>query len=129
MNASVLKKKIYYHDTDCGGVVYYANYMKYLEEARTEYFAERGIEIKRLIEQGIVFVVAHIDIDYKMPAQYADTIKIISRIEKMGRSIIKFYQEAKKQNDILIRANVTLVCVGSNFKPKSIPNEIRQYLK
>ncbi len=128
MKESYLEKKIYYHDTDCGGVVYYANYLKYLEEARTELFAERGIDIKNCVESDTIFVVAHIEVDYKAPTSYGDKIQVVSRIEKLGKSSIYFYQEVKKEDTILIKANVVLACVGKNLKPKSMPDEIRQAL-
>jgi len=126
---SYLEKKIYYHDTDCGGVVYYANYLKYLEEARTVLFSERGIEITECVQKGTNFVVAHVDIDYKAPAHYGDKIRIISRIEKLGKSSIYFYQEVKKDESVLIKAIVVLACVGLNLKPKSMPEEMRKSLE
>ncbi|MFH1655044.1 MAG: YbgC/FadM family acyl-CoA thioesterase [Candidatus Omnitrophota bacterium] len=123
-----LTKKIYYHDTDCGGVIYYANYLEYLEEGRTEALTELGIGPKRWVDAGIVFVVAHVDIDYKAPGRYADTIKVISRIEKVGKTTIHFYQEVKKDETILVKANVVLACVGKDLKPKPIPEEIKKVL-
>jgi len=129
MKESYLEKKIYYHDTDCGGVVYYANYLKYLEEGRTELFSARGIDIKKTVEAGTNFVVAHIEVDYKAPAHYGDKIRIFSRVEKLGKSSIHFYQEAKRQEVILLKANVVLACVGGNVKPKSIPEEMRKALE
>lgn len=129
MKESYLEKKIYYHDTDCGGVVYYANYLKYLEEARTVLFSEKGVEIRQCVEQETNFVVAHVDIDYKAPAHYGDKIRVISRIEKLGKSSIYFYQEVKKDDATLIKANVVLACVGLNLKPKAMPEEIRKYLE
>jgi len=126
MRESLLEKKIYYHDTDCGGVVYYANYLKYLEEGRTEALSELGIGPKRWLDAGIVFVVAHVDIDYKAPGRYADMIKIISGIEKVGRTTIHFYQEVRKDEIILVKANVVLACVDKNLKPKPIPENIKQ---
>jgi acyl-CoA thioester hydrolase len=128
VNEFFLEKKIYYHDTDCGGVIYYANYLKYLEEARTEAFSTLGIGPQKWLEAGIIFVVAHVDIDYKSPGRYADKIKVISRIEKIGRTTIYFNQEVKKDATILIQANVVLACVDKNLKPRSIPEDIRQTL-
>ena len=129
MIESTLKKKIYYHDTDCGGVIYYANYLKYLEEGRTESLAEIGIGPEKWHDAGILFVVAHVEIDYKAPGRYQDMIEIISRIDKIGKSSIHFYQEAKKDDIILIKAKVILACVDKNLKPKSIPEKIRQVLQ
>ncbi|MFA6281569.1 MAG: YbgC/FadM family acyl-CoA thioesterase, partial [Candidatus Omnitrophota bacterium] len=77
-----MQKRIYYHDTDCGGVVYYANYLKYLEEARTEYMRERGLDLKELAGTGLLFVVKKVEIEYKSPARYADLLEIST---KLGR--------------------------------------------
>ncbi|MBN2830865.1 MAG: acyl-CoA thioesterase [Candidatus Omnitrophica bacterium] len=71
-----MKIKIYYHRTDCGGPVYYANYLKFFEEARTEYFMQRGFSIKDLANSGTMFIVARQEVDYKLPAVYGDLLEI-----------------------------------------------------
>jgi len=119
-------KKIYYHDTDCGGVVYYANYLKFLEEARTEYFSEKGFSIKELAENGILFVVARQEIDYKAPAVYGDVLEVKTRIAETSTVKIVFENEIYNQdNQLLTKAKTILVCVDKNLKPKAIPPEIR----
>ncbi|MFH1459708.1 MAG: YbgC/FadM family acyl-CoA thioesterase [Candidatus Omnitrophota bacterium] len=118
-----IRKKIYYHDTDAGGVVYYANYLKYLEEARAEFCLAKGISTKELMQKGIYFVVAHVDIKYKSSARYGDEVKVITKIEKKGRSSIEFAQEIKREDKVLVIAKVTWVCVNRDFKPRSIPDE------
>ncbi|MFH1062254.1 MAG: YbgC/FadM family acyl-CoA thioesterase [Candidatus Omnitrophota bacterium] len=123
-----IEKKIYYHDTDAGGVVYYANYLKYLEEGRSEYCAQLGIYTGKLAEQGILFVVARIEVDYKSPARYQDTIKVYTEIEEIGRSSVKFNQQIKINDKLLIQAKVTWVCVNAQVKPISIPQDIKQLL-
>lgn len=121
-----MKIKIYYHDTDCGGVVYYANYLKYLEQARTEFFEQRGMFIKQLVKSGILFVVARQEIDYKQPAFYADTLEVVSNITNMSNVKIVFAHEIKNQNNQLICAAKTImVCVDENIKPKAIPEELK----
>jgi acyl-CoA thioester hydrolase len=117
-------KKIYYHDTDSGGVVYYANYLKYLEEARTEYMRQNGLDLKELAEKGCLFVVKRVDIEYKSPARYADTLEITSQITKMRNVSLEFYQEVKRDGRVLVAANTTLVCVDNAFRPSAIPQEI-----
>ncbi len=62
--------RIYYEDTDCGGVVYYANYLKYFERARTDYLEQRGLSVAQLMKEGTVFMVVHAEINYKSPARY-----------------------------------------------------------
>ena len=124
----MIKKKIYYHDTDCGGVVYYANYLKYLEEGRTEYYHQRGVNLAETAKKGVMFTVVHVEADYTKPARYGDTIQIKTSIEKTGNCSIHFLQEVKKENDILLKAKVVLACVGKDFKPKRIPPDIRNCL-
>lgn len=120
-----MKKKIYYHDTDCGGVVYYANYLKYLEEARTEFFAEKGVCIKELADSGTMFVVARQEIDYKLPAVYGDVLELDSGIGGISGVRIEFLCEIKNQKgQVIVKAKTTLVCVDRSLKPKAIPQEV-----
>jgi acyl-CoA thioester hydrolase len=124
-----MKVKIYYHDTDCGGVVYYANYLKYMEEARTEFFESRGLRLKVLARCGTLFVVARQEIDYKSPAFYADVLEIETRFPRIDSVRLFVEHEVKNQEEKLIcEAKTILVCVDNNIKPKAIPEEIRQKL-
>jgi acyl-CoA thioester hydrolase len=124
-----MKVKIYYHDTDSGGVVYYANYLKFLEEARTEFFAERGIKIKDLAQDGTLFVVARQEIDYKAPAFYGDILEVKTWVSGSSTAKIEFSAEIRNQENKLISlAKTILVCVGSDLRPKPLPEEIRQRL-
>ena len=121
-----MKKTIYYHDTDCGGVVYYANYLKFFEEARTEFFAKKGFSIKELADSGTLFVVARQEIDYKAPAGYGDILEIKVKVGQLGAAKIIFEHETINQNGQLLNmAKTILVCVGRDFKPKAIPDDIR----
>lgn len=119
-----LTKKIYYHDTDCGGVVYYANYLKYLEEARTEFLRERGIDLGAWSARGNWFVVRKVDIDYTSPARYGDTLDIFSQITKRKNASLEFFQEIKCGETLLVSAKTVLVFVDLAFHPTPIPEEI-----
>jgi acyl-CoA thioester hydrolase len=124
-----MKVKIYYHHTDCGGVVYYANYLKFLEEARTEFFEERGISIKKLVQQGILFIVVRQEIDYKSPAFYADTLQIDTVVVSVSGVKIEFEYEIKNQDHkVICTARTVMACVDAGFKPRGIPEEIRRKL-
>ena len=124
-----MKKTIFYHDTDCGGVVYYANYLKYMEEARTEYLAERGVFIKDLVKEGIYFVVARQEIDYKAPAFYGDCLDIGAKISGVSAVKIEYDHEVKNQSgQVICLARTTLVCVDNNIKPRPIPEDIGRKL-
>ncbi|MFH0838610.1 MAG: thioesterase family protein [Candidatus Omnitrophota bacterium] len=123
-----IEKKIYYHDTDSGGVVYYANYLKYLEEGRYEYCLKKGVDLAIYITKGTVFPVVHIEVDYTSPARYADTIRVYTRLEKIGNSSIRFIQEIRKDTTTLVKAKTIWACIGNDFKLKAVPEEIKQAL-
>lgn len=121
-----MQVKIYYHHTDSGGVVYYARYLDFLEEARTEFLAQKGFSIKTLADKGVMFVVARQEIDYKFPAVYGDTLSIETRVAETSAVRINFENEIKNQDSRLIaKAKTILVCVNSELKPQVIPDEIR----
>ena len=124
-----MRVKIYYYHTDAGGVVYYARYLEFLEEARTEFFAERGFSIKDLADKGVMFVVARQEIDYKAPAVYGDTLTIETRVAETSAVRINFENEIKNQDSRLIaKAKTVLVCVSPELKPQMIPDDIRSKL-
>ncbi|MBN1526334.1 MAG: acyl-CoA thioesterase [Candidatus Omnitrophica bacterium] len=124
-----MKKRIYYYDTDCGGVVYYANYLKYLEEARTEYFEKRGIFVKDIWAKGIGFVVARQEIDYKLPAVYDDVLEIDTRVKNISRASAEFEYDIRNQKaQVISTAKTVLVFVDKNLKPKAIPEDIKAKL-
>jgi acyl-CoA thioester hydrolase len=125
-----MKVKIYYHHTDCGGVVYYANYLNFLEEARTEFFAERGVSVNELAREGVLFVVSRQEIDYELPAFYGDTLDIDTRINNISGVRVEFEYEIKNQHhQVVSKAKTILVCVNSAFKPKALPEEMRRKLQ
>ncbi len=123
-----IEKKIYYHDTDCGGVVYYANYLKFLEEGRTEFCADRGISLKELADKGAVFPVVHVEVNYKSPARYQDIIRIHTRVEKVGNSSIHYHQKISKDGVLLVEAKTVWACVGSDFKVRPVPVDMKRAL-
>jgi acyl-CoA thioester hydrolase len=124
-----MQKKIYYHDTDSGGVVYYANYLKFLEEARTEVMREAGLEIKKLAQEGILFVVRRQEIDYKSPALYGDILDVGTWISAISAAQLTFAARIKNQDGQLIStAKTLLVCVDPNLKPQAIPDDIKDKL-
>jgi acyl-CoA thioester hydrolase len=125
-----MQKKIYYHDTDSGGVVYYANYLKFLEEARTEAMREAGLEIKTLTQNGILFVVRRQEIDYKSPAFYGDILDVRTWVSAISAAQITFQASIKNQDGQLVStAKTLLVCVDSHLKPQPIPEELKDKLK
>lgn len=122
-----MKKRIYYHHTDCGGVVYYANYLNFLEEARTEYFKQHNVSIKLLADSGFMFVVARQEIDYKFPAKYGDQLVIQTQTGAITGVRIEFLHEIHNQDkQIIVQAKTILVCVDKNLKPQAIPEDLRK---
>lgn len=119
-------KKIFYHDTDCGGVVYYGNYLKYLEESRTEYFQSCGIELKGLEKEGVWFVVKSINVNYKSPAKYLEEIKVYSEVKEIKKSSLLLNHEVVRKKELLVGAEVKLVCVNNKFKPIRIPERVKK---
>lgn len=122
--------RIYYEDTDCGGVVYYANYLKYFERGRTEYLETRGIFVEECIPKGFFFVVAHQDIDYKAPAFYADVLHIETKVSKISSAsiIFDYVVKNKKTEQLIATASTILVCVDRDIQPMKIPKDVREKL-
>lgn len=120
--------KIYYEDTDCGGVVYYANYLRYMERGRTEYLAERGISIKELMDQGTIFVVSRAEIDYRSAGRYGDTLVLETSIaEKTGASLLFRHRVTERTSDrLLVEGTIRMVCTDLTAKPKRMPKEMAE---
>ena len=123
-----MEKRIFYHDTDAGGVVYYGNYLKYLEEARTEFLEKKGLSIKELQQKGFLYAVRKCALIYKAPARYGDTIVALAKLTKMTAAQMFFEQTIsdKKTGQILVEAEVVIVSLTVDFKPTIIPDDIRR---
>jgi acyl-CoA thioester hydrolase len=120
--------RVYYEDTDAAGIVYYANYFRFMERARTEWLRALGYEQDDLRrEHGIVFVVRHAAADYLEPARFNDLLWITGELVDHGRSSLTLRQEVLRQADekLLCRGEVRLVCIDiERFRPKAIPAPI-----
>lgn len=125
-----MEKRIYYHDTDSGGVVYYANYLKYLEEARTEFLEKKGLTVKSLHENGFLYAVRKCNVTYKSPARYGDTIICDATLKKITAAQMFFNQiiTEKQTGRLICEAEVILVSLNTDFKTIVIPDEIREKL-
>ncbi|HEX9758640.1 MAG TPA: YbgC/FadM family acyl-CoA thioesterase [Nitrospiria bacterium] len=123
--------RLYYEDTDSGGVVYYANYLRYLERARTEFFRNLGCDVGVLMEKGFLFVVTHVNLHYHLPARYNDVIKIETIVGEMRKaSFILTHQIFLKKNDaLLLDGQIKMACLGPEGKPRRLPDEMVQVLK
>ena len=125
-----MEVRVYYEDTDAGGVVYYANYLKYFERGRTEFLRDLGFEQDILLQQNIVFAVKHVEVAYQRPARFNDMLRVETRIEKAGKVSIDFIQTVAKEKEVLSSAKIKVVCLQADtFKVTAIPEEIRIQLK
>ncbi|WP_342119248.1 tol-pal system-associated acyl-CoA thioesterase [Pseudoduganella sp. OTU4001] len=117
--------RVYYEDTDAGGIVYYANYLKFFERARTEWLRSLGVNQDILLrEHDAMFVVKNVSADYHAPARLDDVIKLTLRIEKLGRASIQFVQEAWCGERLLNTAHVKVGCVDSALRPRAVPDAV-----
>ncbi|WP_333653449.1 YbgC/FadM family acyl-CoA thioesterase [Dissulfurispira sp.] len=123
--AHEIKLKIYYEDTDAGGVVYYANYLRYMERARTEFLADKGINIAEMHNQGYFFVVTHVDIHYKRSARLGDVITITTGITELKNASMTIKHRVLKDDTLIAEALVTLACIDRNGKPTRFPENFR----
>lgn len=129
-----LECRVYFEDTDAGGIVYYANYLKFYERARTEYLRALGFEQDRLLTQNIVFVVRNITVDFIQAARFNEILMVDTRIGQLNKASLIFEQEIfSERTDQLLRINqaqVKVVCVRTDtFSPTAIPGEIYGKLK
>ena len=118
--------RVYYEDTDMAGVVYYANYLKFIERGRSEWVRGLGIDQVRLkAEQGIVFPVRRVEADYFAPAYLDDLLEVVSTPVDSTASRLVLLQEVFRNGTRLFSAKVTLVAVGADFRPTRLPAVLR----
>lgn len=124
-----MKRTIFYHDTDCGGVVYYGNYMKFFEEARTVFMEEKGCSVPSMMEKGLFFVVARQETEYKYPVRYADVIDVSTKVLEISDIKVVFENIIINQNGKLCtKGKTTLVCVTKDGVPTPMGKEVKASL-
>ncbi len=122
--------KIYYEDTDSGGVVYYANYLKFLERARSEALYSLGFTNSSLLEKyNILLIVKSCNIEYKKPAKFEESLNIVSEIIVFTKTSFKMKQNILRNNELITEATTHIVAVDNNGKPSKIPNELKKNLE
>lgn len=118
--------RVYYEDTDLGGIVYYANYLKFIERARTEFVRARGIDQRALkADKGIVFAVRHLEADFLGPARFDDELEVETTVEAMTGARIVMRQSVIRAGETLFSALVTLVAITEAGQPARLPANIR----
>ena len=122
--------RVYYEDTDAAGVVYHANYLNYMERARTEYLREQGLSVAAMAAAGAVFPVVRMSIDFKAPARHDDLLKVTTVPVRVGGSSFTLRQQVlrSRDNQLLVLAEVTLACVSPSLKARRLPSELRDLL-
>ncbi len=122
------KRKIYYADTDTGGVVYYANYLIYFEEARTEFLEYLGLSVKEYMDRGLLFVVVSAALRYRLPASYADVLLISTRVEELKNTSFTLSHEICRQSDgkTVVTGSARLACVNKAGRPVGLPEEFSE---
>ena len=123
--------RVYFQDTDAGGVVYHANYLNFMERARTEWLRTQGYSNAGLMKEfGSVFVVRSLKLDYLKPALLDDLLEVTAQIKDVGRSRIVLAQTVRRGEEVLTEAEVHLVCVSlESFRPVSVPEVLREQWK
>ena len=121
---------MYYQDTDAGGVVYHAQYLSFMERARTEFLNEAGIDLARFVgEHDLLFMVHRIEVKYHLPARLNDLVSVSAEVVKMGRASFVFHQRVERDTELLVEAGVTLALVERRrMKPARMPTELEQAL-
>ena len=119
--------RVYYEDTDLAGIVYYANYLRFIERARTEWVRVQGIDQTRLKkEEGLVFAVRHLEADYLAPARFDDDLAVRTRVKQMTGVRIVLNQDVTRGTDLLFSSQVTLVALTEDGQPTRLPANIRR---
>ncbi|EKF73987.1 hypothetical protein A11A3_10791 [Alcanivorax hongdengensis A-11-3] len=122
-----LPVRVYIEDTDAGGIVYYVNYLKFMERARTEFMRGLGYQHYALADQNFQFVVHSAEVLYKQPARIDDALTVSARIEKLGRAALVFDQQVRRDGQLLCQARIKVACVSADtLKPVALPPALYQ---
>ena len=123
--------RIYYEDTDAGGVVYYANYLRFLERARTEMLRGLGFEQARMLQESrIAFAVRSLSVEYLKPARLDDLVEVTSTVRELGRAQVVFQQQIARQGEMLLDAQVRVACIDPvRGKAVAMPKDIYEAFK
>lgn len=132
MNEFLWPVRVYYEDTDSGGVVYYANYLRFMERARTEWLRQLGFEQDELIQkEAVIFAVRSVQVDYLLPARFNDELSVSANLIEQGRASLTIEQSITRvaDNSLLCNGSVKIVSLRpDSFKPCAIPDNIKQQL-
>lgn len=123
---SIVRYRTCYEDTDAGGVVYYGNYLRYMERGRNQYLRELGRSIREYQDAGILFIVIEVNVKYRSPAGLDEQLVVETWIQEGRRSSVTFGQRIKREGEdtVLVEGAVKVACIGTNMKPRRLPEEL-----
>jgi len=129
-NPHEMNVRVYYADTDAAGIVYYANYLKFAESARTEFLRDLGYDRDKFATMSPIkgFAVLEVTVKYKAPAKLEDLLTVKTKVTEIGGASLKMHQAIYRDDQLLVDMNVILVCVDKNLRPSKIPQELREVL-
>ena len=126
MNEFSISVRVYLEDTDAGGIVYYVNYLKFMERARTEFLRSLGFEFAALSADQLQFVVHSVDAQYRKPARMDDALTITAAVDQLARTYIVFHQQVRRGDDILCDARIKVACVDTRqLRPAALPAPVK----
>jgi len=117
--------RVYYEDTDMAGIVYYANYLRYIERARSDWVRDAGIDQLAMKAAGVVFAVRRVEADYITPARFDDVLEVRTTLESLSAAKMVMGQQVWRGETEIFRASVLIVCIGPSGKPVRLPAECR----
>ena len=120
--------RVYYEDTDFAGVVYYANYLKFIERGRTEALRALGVDQAKLKAAGLVFVVRRVTADWLRPARFDDLLEVRTAVTEVGGASVRMAQQVLREDAALFRATVQIACMDEAGRPRRLPAEVRASL-
>jgi acyl-CoA thioester hydrolase len=122
--------RIYYQDTDCGGVVYYGNYLRYFEQGRTHWLEAQGLSVKSFMDEGTLFAVVHAELTYRSPARYGETLTVVTRLTDMRAASFTFTHEIREKTSgrLVVEGSARLAAVDAKGKLVKLPRDLRARL-
>ena len=117
--------RVYYEDTDMGGIVYHANYLRFIERARSDWVRGIGVDQNAMREAGLIYVVRRVEADYLAPAKFDEELQVSTRLKHLTPARMILTQEVARDGTPLFRAEVTVVCITIEGRPARLPAEIR----
>lgn len=122
--------RVYIEDTDAGGIVYYVNYLKFMERSRTEFLRSLGYDKPAILDERLLLVVHAAEVQYRRPARLDDCLQVTTAVAKLARTYVEFEQQVLRGNELLCKGLIRVACVdGTSMKPSAIPLAMHQHIQ